>query len=247
MKWFQHMSDSHQDLNVEPLIEKYGIEPYGLFWLLCELVGRHGVEFKIKQDRGWQTIARNRSKLPEERFKSYCDELANLDLINKKAYEIGDLYIPKMANYSDDYTKKVRRVSEQDTDNVAQSRLHNITLHKNTLHNNIYSTITFLKNLPQDDIKELSDKYSVSSKFIKDRADDVIDYCEAKGKVYKDYKAALRNFIKSHLQRHPECIVVKKDAPKIEEDTRTPEEKAKDHAKRDQILAEARKKIIKKL
>jgi hypothetical protein len=52
--------------------------------------------------------------------------------------------------------------------------------------------------LPVDDVKEMAQKYSVSEEFVKARAEDVIDYCEAKGKTYRDYKAALRNFIKSH-------------------------------------------------
>lgn len=112
----------------------------------------------------------------------------------------------------------------------------------------IYNSINFLKNIStnEKDVKELMDKYSISRKCVLDRAEDVIDYCASKGKTYKDYKATLRNFIKSHIQRHPDCIIVKKDAPKIEVDTRTPEEKAKDRARRDAILAEAHK-MVKKL
>ena len=220
------MSGSHKDLNVEPLIEKYGIEPYGLYWLLCELVADYGTDYRLKKEKNWMVIARNRSRLPQERFNSYCEELSVLDLIDKKAYQIEDLYIPKMEKYSDDYTKKVRRVSEQDTDNVAQSRLHNITLHKNTLHNNIQPSS--LKSLTQDELKELATKFSVSVSCVNGRIDDLIDYCAASGKKYKDYVAALRNFLKSHIQKHPDCIVVKKDPPKIEPTfKRSPEEQAR--------------------
>ena len=66
------------------------------------------------------------------------------------------------------------------------------------------SSIGYLKNIPADDLKELSNKYEVDEKFILARAEDVIDYCEAKGRAYKDYKAALRNFIKSEIRRHPD-------------------------------------------
>jgi hypothetical protein len=55
----------------------------------------------------------------------------------------------------------------------------------------------------------------------------VIDYCEAKGKSYKDYKAALRNFVKMHIERHPDEIIRESaPAPKPVDmrTTRTPEE-----------------------
>lgn len=59
-------------------------------------------------------------------------------------------------------------------------------------------SIAFLRDLSDDVVKEMIVKYGVTEKFVKDRADDVIDYCEAKGKTYRNYKAALRNFIKTH-------------------------------------------------
>lgn len=58
--------------------------------------------------------------------------------------------------------------------------------------------IEWLRKIPDEDIKELAGYYNVSEAFVKERAQDVIDYCEAKGKKYANYKAALRNFIKSH-------------------------------------------------
>ncbi len=61
----------------------------------------------------------------------------------------------------------------------------------------VTSNIAYLKDLPTIDIIELVARYEVPEAFVRARAEDVIDYCEAKGKVYKDYKAALRNFIKS--------------------------------------------------
>jgi hypothetical protein len=103
-----------------------------------------------------------------------------------------------------------------------------------------------LKSLTQDELKELATKFSVSVSCVNGRIDDLIDYCAASGKKYKDYVAALRNFLKSHIAKHPDCVVVKKDAPKIPEDTRSPEEKAKDRERRDKIMEQS-KRIIKKL
>ncbi len=68
----------------------------------------------------------------------------------------------------------------------------------------ITSSMSYLKDIPTKDLEELSEKYEVGQKFILATAEDVIDYCEAKGKSYKDYKAALRNFIKSSIKRNPD-------------------------------------------
>lgn len=65
------------------------------------------------------------------------------------------------------------------------------------------SSMDWLKNIPDVDLRELCEKYSVTKEFVIARGEDVRDHCEAKGKKYANYKAALRNFIKSHLARNP--------------------------------------------
>jgi len=47
------------------------------------------------------------------------------------------------------------------------------------------------------DVSDLSGKYEVSGAFIRDSADEMVNYVEAHGKKYKDYKAMLRNWIKN--------------------------------------------------
>lgn len=49
--------------------------------------------------------------------------MAGLNLIDKKGLTRGILYIPKMRKYSDDYTKKVRRVFGQSSDNVPVDKI----------------------------------------------------------------------------------------------------------------------------
>lgn len=88
-------------------------------------------------------------------------------------------------------------------------------------------SIAYLRDIPEEDVREIATKYKVSPQCVLKRADDVIDYCEAKGKSYRDYKAALRNFIKIHIERHPQDIIRESaPAPQILETRaqRTPEE-----------------------
>lgn len=62
-------------------------------------------------------------------------------------------------------------------------------------------SIEYVRDVPEEDLKELAEMYGVTPTFVQARARDVVDYCEAKGKKYSNYKAALRNFIKSHNGR----------------------------------------------
>ena len=64
------------------------------------------------------------------------------------------------------------------------------------------------KEMPETKIKEIADKYKISVSCVKNRIEDVIDYCEAKGKKYSNYEAALRNFIKTHIRKYPDEIIV---------------------------------------
>jgi hypothetical protein len=68
----------------------------------------------------------------------------------------------------------------------------------------IENSIQYLKSIPEDDMKEMSQKYSISEHFIKLRADDVFTYCGSKGRKYSNYKMALINFIKTRIREHPE-------------------------------------------
>jgi len=86
-------------------------------------------------------------------------------------------------------------------------------------------SMEWLKAIPQDEMQELCLKYRVSEAFIKARAVDVIDYCQAHGKKYADYKAALRNFIKSH--KGPKEEYRPRIDPLPVEKEQTPEQKAK--------------------
>ena len=41
MKWFQHLTTAQDDEDLTALLERYGPEGYGVYWLLGELVGRN--------------------------------------------------------------------------------------------------------------------------------------------------------------------------------------------------------------
>ena len=118
MKWFQHYSNSHESLKDKRILREFGVCGIGLKWLCCELVAKEGKNFRVKSEKDWQSSLQDVSKLEKDEQKKILDFFADINTINKKSFEVGDLHIPQMREYSDDYTKKRRRVSGQGTDSV---------------------------------------------------------------------------------------------------------------------------------
>lgn len=156
MKWFQHYSDSHGNLKFRPLLKKYGLEGYGLAWVCRELVAKEGKNHRLRAEKDWKGALKEITGLPLDRIEVQLAYQAELDLIDRKALESGDLYIPKLKEYSDDYTKKIRRMSVHSTDDV---RLDNITLH------NIRLEYIGAKKLRLEDFS--NDDYARTGKAIK--------------------------------------------------------------------------------
>jgi len=63
-----------------------------------------------------------------------------------------------------------------------------------------------LKSITEEDFEYIANFYQVPVAFVKSKYDDLVNYCEAKGKRYRDYLAALRNFVKQ------DAIKIRKEA-----------------------------------
>ena len=123
MKWFQHYSDSYTNLKLQELISEFGIEGYGVFWICCELVAQQGINYKIDNGKNWKKALAYIVKLPLAKIDDILTKMGEINLIDKDAYIKNSLFIPKMAEYSDDYSRRVRRVSEHTPNNVRQDKI----------------------------------------------------------------------------------------------------------------------------
>ena len=147
-------------------MEEFGVDGYGVFWICCELIAQQGQNYQINNNKNWKKALTKITKIPSDNLERIIIKLGELNLIDKKALEENCLFIPKMEEYSDDYTKKQRRmygqctdnvrtISEQCTDNV---RLHNSTVHNSTVHNNTVHNIT-KENTYTPDFEEFWKEY----------------------------------------------------------------------------------------
>ncbi len=74
-------------------------------------------------------------------------------------------------------------------------------------------SLSYLSQIPDTDLKELVARFDASANSIKSKAEDLLNYCRSKGKVYKDYHAFLLNALKKDFK--PRQIVVRHEEIKL--------------------------------
>jgi len=118
MKWFKHETDAHTNLKLQCVIDTHGAEAFGFYWICVELVGLQGENFRLKSEKNWKNYLKKFSGLSIEKIETLLTFFSDTKLIDKKALFKGILYIPKLEERQDEYTKKVRRVSGHSPDNI---------------------------------------------------------------------------------------------------------------------------------
>ena len=84
------------------------------------------------------------------------------------------------------------------------------TLVNNNISNNYknkYNTFSYLEDIPLKDMEEFTLAFNITASQLKDKAETLADYCRAKGRKYKDYKAFLRNAIRKEFTKRKPRVV----------------------------------------
>lgn len=82
-RYFKHDSNARSDPKIRALINKYGVEGYGRFWIIIELLRESdGYKFNDKS-YVWQTLAEE-FKCEAEEAKSFVEDLSSsFELLEK--------------------------------------------------------------------------------------------------------------------------------------------------------------------
>lgn len=65
----------------------------------------------------------------------------------------------------------------------------------------VHSRFSSIKNIGDKEFQELASYYNIPVSFVKNCYENLVDYCEASGRRYKNYLAALRKFIKGDAEK----------------------------------------------
>jgi len=122
MKWFKHETSAHTNMKLQSVINEFQAEGYGYFWALVEIVGQTD-DYCLVKDKEWQIYLKKILGIDLDKQKLMLAHFANKNLIDKQALRRGDLFIPKLAERSDEYSNKLRRKSGHDPEKVALDKI----------------------------------------------------------------------------------------------------------------------------
>jgi hypothetical protein len=149
---------------------------------------------------------------------SYCDYGGRDRLINSKNKEISE--IPEeIKEYFKGVKKGLQRGYKPPINHKYKIINNNNKLIPPNLVNNTHDdkdkNFSKIEDLTLKDKQEIADKYLVTLPFVESIYDDMVNYCESKGKKYENYKATLRNWVKRESMKRKEAHAIK--TPRIVE------------------------------
>lgn len=206
MKWFKHETDAHMNLKLQSVIDRYGLAGYGYYWSCVELVAKEGENYRIKSEKDWKIYFKKFLNLEIEMQDTFLLFFAEKDLIEKKALNKGDLYIPKLEDRQDDYTNKVRRKSVQDTDNIP---LEENRKEEKRIDKNIYGEFKKVL-LSSEEYEKLIEK--IGEKNTEILITELDTYIASKGKKYSSHYATILTWARSRVKQHQEKVESKKSS-----------------------------------
>lgn len=218
MKWFKHQSDAYSNLKHQQVLADYGLSGYGFFWVCVEFIAQQGINNRIKSDKNWKKTLSFITRESEEEIEKLLFSFASVGLIDEKALKNKDLFIPKMRDYSDEYTDKIRRKSRQGRDNVGLEEKR-IDKNRREEETPLIRSIKYLSELPENDLQEFTTRFVARSEEVKSKAEDLRLYCEQKGKKYLNYRSFLINALKRDFKeranipaaQQKKCVVCGKE------------------------------------
>lgn len=118
MHWFKHYIDAHKDIKLRRLIFSFGMEGYGVYWSLLELLAK---ETKTNGEQAYNTFEMPIDVYPyeflaheigvnEEKIKDIVTLMAETDLIDKEKFSHNIISCTKLAQIADDYTVRKGRI-----------------------------------------------------------------------------------------------------------------------------------------
>ena len=126
MRWFKHLTTASDDETMAALIEEFGPEGYGVFWIILEKIAaqmtendRCSIRYSIKK---WSSFV----QISPKKFQKIVEFLSNEDnfpsknplFFVKQEGKFLEIECPKLLKYRDEYSKKKARKSGQCQDNV---------------------------------------------------------------------------------------------------------------------------------
>jgi hypothetical protein len=113
MRWFKHFSDAHRNPDLEMLIDDWGYQWYGRWWVLIELMASQvwegNLHFSLQTNRGTpislERLARE-LRTHVRRLSDFLTYLAENNLIDREIWKTKNLvYCPKLKELAEEHVR----------------------------------------------------------------------------------------------------------------------------------------------
>ena len=136
MRWFKHLTLAHDDTAIAVVLELFGPEGYGIYWLMLEHVAA-GIEKNSVLIPSRTHSAVEWSKIcacSARRLRQFCEKATELRLIcaqtapdlrrfsSRRVADRLQIDIPKLLKYRDEYSKKSGQTPVQDREQIQIQR-----------------------------------------------------------------------------------------------------------------------------
>jgi hypothetical protein len=126
MKWLKMDCDAQENLDMRKLVEDWGWDWYGRYWAILGKIGMLVTEkcqtFALQTNNGCPfpvKLLANDLSTNVERLSDFCRYLADNRLIDPEAWNDKKLiYVPKLRERADEYTRKLLTKSGDSPENV---------------------------------------------------------------------------------------------------------------------------------
>ena len=131
--------------------------------------------------------------LTEQSISSILNRLKKRGLVDLSYKRKSDGGLIRFVNISSNKLNFKSQLKESLSSNLKKV----IGTNNNISNNNInIKSITYLRDIPDKDLKEFTTKFNITERQVKEKSEELEDYCKAKGKRYNNYKAFLRNAVR---------------------------------------------------
>ena len=90
LKYLVHDVGAHRDAALMELRDEHGMEAYGRYWLLMEVIAeRRGHRVDVKRPNGWARLARDLELEGPDEARAFVERLLELNLVSRASYARG--------------------------------------------------------------------------------------------------------------------------------------------------------------
>ncbi len=117
MKWFRHETDTRQDFKIKRLTKRFGMEGYGVYWSVIELLAfetKDNVDVKLPLDDFPIDDIAHDLGMESVKLKEILDFIAKIALLDNSSYMSNVLYCKALSKRADDYAQRQGRTLKRD-------------------------------------------------------------------------------------------------------------------------------------